>query len=123
MPWYRDPQWIVAIANGVTDLILLSLIGIMFWLRLFPRHRSKVATISQKPEPLDPYKWQEMDVVKYYDFLRQNIIHLDTMIDRRIVWLLTVHGFLFTGFGLSIQKGIEVTTKCPNGWTLGVCRG
>jgi uncharacterized protein with PQ loop repeat len=44
------------------------------------------------------------DVLGYYDRIRDYIQHEDDLINSRLTWSLTVHGFLFTIYGILLDK-------------------
>ena len=42
--------------------------------------------------------------LKYYQLIRDYIIHEDTLINNRLSWLLTIQGLLFAAYGYSIRE-------------------
>jgi hypothetical protein len=47
-------------------------------------------------------------ILEYYGALRKYVEHEDELINSRLTWSLTIHGFLFTGFALLLSKAADV---------------
>ena len=61
---------------------------------------------QQLRQPLDFQK-----TVKIYEIYRDYTKHEDNLIHHRMTWLLTIHGFLFATYGLTLQKKLEIAEK------------
>ena len=48
------------------------------------------------------------DLLTYYGILRDYLQHEDGLINSRLTWSLTIHGFLFTTFGFLANKTMEI---------------
>lgn len=48
------------------------------------------------------------DIFAYYDRLREYVQHEDELINSRLTWSLTIHGFLFAIYGLLLAKGADL---------------
>jgi hypothetical protein len=46
-----------------------------------------------------------------YENFRSYVRHEDGLINNRMTWLLSIHGFLYATYGFTIQKRLEVTEK------------
>jgi hypothetical protein len=46
-----------------------------------------------------------------YETFRSYIRHEDGLINNRITWMLTIHGFLYASYGFTIQKKLEILDK------------
>jgi hypothetical protein len=44
-----------------------------------------------------------------YNVYRDYVMQESNLINTRLMWILTINGFLFTTFGLSLQKQLEIT--------------
>lgn len=51
------------------------------------------------------------DGIKIYELFRDYIKHEDDLINQRLTWLLTIHGFLYATCGFTLQKRIEIAQK------------
>jgi hypothetical protein len=49
--------------------------------------------------------------VKIYELLRDYIKQEDNLINQRLTWILTIHGFLYATYGLTIHKNLEIAAK------------
>jgi len=61
------------------------------------------------------------DVFENYDRLRQYVVHEDDLINSRLTWSLTIHGFLFAIYGLLLGKAADLFAQLakstiPNEW-------
>jgi len=133
MSWHFDPQSIGTIANCITALTLLAIAVFGLKVRssqdkpssvLSPATRTSTVPEQGSTDLLEDAqgtgeqktgtsKSSTMQIEKYYDFLRGNIIHLDNMVDRRMMWLLTAHGFLFGAFGFSDSESCRGRFQSP----------
>jgi hypothetical protein len=48
------------------------------------------------------------EILSYYDRLRSYVVHEDGLINSRLTWSLTAHGFLFATFGLLAGKEVDL---------------
>ena len=48
------------------------------------------------------------DIFAYYDRLREYVQHEDELINSRLTWSLTIHGFLFAIYGVLLVKGADL---------------
>jgi hypothetical protein len=48
------------------------------------------------------------NTLKFYELARGYIQHEDSLVNSRLTWSLTIHGFLFTIYGLLVGKAIDV---------------
>lgn len=46
-----------------------------------------------------------------YETFRNYVRHEDSLINNRMTWLLSIHGFLYATYGFTIQKRIEIVEK------------
>src|SRR3954452_6090771 len=46
--------------------------------------------------------------LKVYDLFRRYIEHENHLVNQRLTWLLTIHGFLYATCGLVLQKKVEI---------------
>jgi hypothetical protein len=46
-----------------------------------------------------------------YDTFRKYIQHEDNLINNRITWMLTIHGFLYAAYAFTVQKKLEIAQK------------
>jgi hypothetical protein len=46
--------------------------------------------------------------IPIYELFRDYVKHQDSLINNRLSWLLTIHGFLYATYGFTIQKKLEV---------------
>ena len=51
------------------------------------------------------------DWIKIYGVFRDYVKHGDSLINNRLSWLLSIHGFLYATYGLTIQKKLEIAQK------------
>jgi hypothetical protein len=59
-----------------------------------------------------PYRDQEINELSTtYGIYRGYIQHEDTLINHRITWMLTIHGFLYATYGFTLQKLLEINEK------------
>jgi len=49
--------------------------------------------------------------IKRYEMLRDYAKHEDNLVNNRVMWILTIHGFLYATYGFSLQKKLEVVQK------------
>lgn len=56
---------------------------------------------------------EHMDV---YEIFRSYVRHEDNLINNRMTWMLSIHGFLYASYGLTIQKKMEVYEKIQTGY-------
>jgi hypothetical protein len=54
------------------------------------------------------------DVLTYYDRVRSYAMHEDHLINSRLTWSLTVHGFLFASFGVLAGKIADIIVGLHN---------
>jgi hypothetical protein len=47
------------------------------------------------------------DLMKYYDRMRGKVEHEDNLVNHRMMWMITLHGFLYASYGLAISPAIE----------------
>lgn len=79
-----------------------------FWRRQTPE--TPFGTISQLGSTLD-----QSEAIKLYEVFRDYLKHEDALVNNRLTWTLTIQGFLFAAYGLSIQKRLDVLEKLsPN---------
>jgi len=48
------------------------------------------------------------DLLKYYELMRGYVAHEDNLINSRLTWSLTIHGFLFATLGILIGKLVDI---------------
>jgi hypothetical protein len=48
------------------------------------------------------------DLLKYYELMRGYVEHEDNLINSRLTWSLTIHGFLFATLGILIGKLVDI---------------
>jgi hypothetical protein len=56
----------------------------------------------------------EQDVerkIQLYNIYRDYVKHEDNLINNRMTWLLSIHGFLYATYGLTLQKKFEISQK------------
>lgn len=70
---------------------------------LEPSATPPAAPASPLPDKLDAYK-----------VFRNYLEHEDALINQRITWMLTIHGFLYATYGFTLQKVIEINEKISN---------
>jgi hypothetical protein len=46
-----------------------------------------------------------------YETFRKYIQHEDNLANQRMTWMLTIHGFLYAAYALTVQKKLEVAQK------------
>ena len=46
-----------------------------------------------------------------YQFVRDYVVHEDSLINFRLNWLLVIQGLLFTAYGLSIKKDLSIDNE------------
>ncbi|HTT82215.1 MAG TPA: hypothetical protein VMF67_01910 [Rhizomicrobium sp.] len=51
------------------------------------------------------------DDLPIYKLFRDYVKHEDSLINNRLSWLLTIHGFLYATYGFTIQKKLEIAAK------------
>jgi hypothetical protein len=51
---------------------------------------------------------QKLNPLDYYKQLREYVEHENHLMHVRITWLLTIHGFLFASYGLTLQKLVDI---------------
>jgi hypothetical protein len=51
------------------------------------------------------------DNIKLYETFRNYARHEDNLINNRVMWLLSIHGFLYATYGLTVQKRLEIVEK------------
>jgi len=49
--------------------------------------------------------------IKHYEVLRDYAKHEDNLVNNRIMWILTIHGFLYATYGFTLQKILEIVEK------------
>jgi hypothetical protein len=55
---------------------------------------------------------QRRDIrIKHYEVLRDYAKHEDILVNNRVTWILTIHGFLYATYGFTLQKKVEVIEK------------
>ncbi len=65
---------------------------------------------TQTTAQQDPPKAERLrDDLKIYEIFRDYIKHEDGLINSRLMWILTINGFLFTAYGLTLQKKLDIT--------------
>jgi hypothetical protein len=52
-------------------------------------------------------------LLEYYSVLRKYVEHEDELINARLTWSLTIHGFLFAAFALLLSKAADVVIALP----------
>ena len=58
-----------------------------------------------------------MTLEKYlplYKIHREYLIQESSLINNRLTWILTIHGFLYATYGLTLQKELEIIDKIKN---------
>jgi hypothetical protein len=64
------------------------------------------------PPPQQPTIGADFDEgIKTYEFFRDYVKHEDNLINQRLTWLLTIHGFLYATCGFTLQKKYEIAEK------------
>jgi hypothetical protein len=48
------------------------------------------------------------DYLAFYETFRNYVRHEDNLINNRLSWILTIHGFLYATYGFTLQKELEV---------------
>jgi hypothetical protein len=48
------------------------------------------------------------DILTYYDLIRKYVQHEDNLIHSRLMWSLTVHGFLLAAFAILLGKALDI---------------
>jgi hypothetical protein len=56
---------------------------------------------NSSEESLDRY-------IRFYELFRSYVRHEDNLINNRLTWILTIHGFLYATYGFTLQKELEV---------------
>ncbi|MDF0522836.1 hypothetical protein P0R31_36995 [Bradyrhizobium yuanmingense] len=51
----------------------------------------------------------------FYETFRSYARHEDNLINNRLTWILTIHGFLYATYGFTIQKKLEIIEKISAG--------
>ena len=46
-----------------------------------------------------------------YQIYRDYVIHQTSLINNRLTWILTIHGFLYATYGITLQKEIDLTRQ------------
>src|SRR5271170_1594006 len=49
--------------------------------------------------------------VKMYELYREYVRHEDGLVNYRMTWLLTIHGFLYATYGFTMQTNLQVSEK------------
>jgi hypothetical protein len=49
--------------------------------------------------------------LRVYETFRNYARHEDNLINNRVMWLLSIHGFLYATYGLTLQKKLEIIEK------------
>jgi hypothetical protein len=49
--------------------------------------------------------------LRVYEAFRNYARHEDNLINNRVMWLLSIHGFLYATYGLTLQKKLEIIEK------------
>ena len=62
----------------------------------------RFAVLSAQP-PLQP-----SEILTYYERMRSYLEHEDDLINSRLTWSLTIHGFLFATFGILAGKSVDL---------------
>jgi hypothetical protein len=52
--------------------------------------------------------------IKIYALFRDYVKHEDALVNNRLTWILTIHGFLYATYGLTIQKRLEIIAYISN---------
>ena len=68
-----------------------------------------VETTQTTAQPDPPKAERLRDDLKIYEMFRDYIKHEDGLINSRLMWILTINGFLFTAYGLTLQKKLDIT--------------
>jgi hypothetical protein len=72
----------------------------------FVQPEQSVGATPLKPsEPKTPNLDQYLAI---YETFRNYVRHEDTLINNRLTWILTIHGFLYATYGFTLQKELEV---------------
>ena len=72
------------------------------------------ATIDQcdySVHPVNPATLTCIELFAYYERLRGYVQHEDGLINSRLTWSLTIHGFLFAIYGLLASKAVDVMSS------------
>jgi len=69
-----------------------------------PLHCCDFSAIPKEPASFS-------DIIAYYSCLRSYVEHEDGLINYRLTWSLTVHGFLFATFGLLAAKVVDLLVE------------
>lgn len=56
------------------------------------------------------------DKLSVYETFRKYIQHEDSLINNRLNWMLTIHGFLYASYALVLTKQLETLTLLTNNW-------
>lgn len=51
------------------------------------------------------------DKLETYEAFRSYARHEDNLINNRMTWMLTIHGFLYASYGFTLQKKLEILEK------------
>jgi hypothetical protein len=51
------------------------------------------------------------DWIMVYNLFRDYVKHEDDLINNRLMWILSIHGFLYATYGFTIQKKLEVARQ------------
>jgi hypothetical protein len=62
---------------------------------------------SRLPSPALPLE----QAIKVYGLFRDYVKHEDGLVNNRLLWLLSIHGFLYATYGFTIQKKLEIAQK------------
>ena len=54
------------------------------------------------------------DWINVYGLFRDYVKHEDGLINNRLLWILTIHGFLYATYGFTVQKKLEVAHELAN---------
>jgi hypothetical protein len=61
--------------------------------------------------PVNPATLSFVELFAYYERLRGYVQHEDGLINSRLTWSLTIHGFLFAIYGLLASKAVDVMSS------------
>jgi len=79
---------------------------------------TKGKAMPDDPEKINSPPLVHDDVnIKIYEVFRDYIKHEDNLINNRLTWILTIHGFLYATYGLTMQKKMEIAQKIASDLT------